>query len=67
MKHQDQPEKNTSGRHEEETNKRNNANDPGSQYVERDRDTKNDQGTQKTGNRRPGGKSGHNKRIRPLL
>ena len=67
MKHQDQPDKNTPRRHEEETNKANNPGEPGSQHGERDRDTKNDRGSQKTGNGRPGSKSGHNKRIRPLL
>jgi len=61
-RNQDQLNKNTS-KHEEETNKAKNPIDPGSQHVERDRNSKDDQETKRTSNER----SGHNKRIRPLL
>ena len=62
-RHQDQPDKNPSDKHEEDTNNSNNPIDPGSQHVERDRNSKDDQETKRTSNER----SGHNKRIRPLL
>ena len=61
-RHQDQ---HTPSKHEGETNQANNPTDPdpGSQHVERDRNSKDDQETKRTSNER----SGHNKRIRPLL
>jgi len=67
-RHQDQPSKNTPSKPEGETNQANNPtdSDPGSQHVERDRNTTDDQET-KAGNARPGAKFSHNKRIRPLL
>jgi len=65
-RNQDQLNKNTS-KHEEETNKAKNPIDPGSQHVERDRNTKDDQGTKRAKNELPGPKFNHNKRIRPLL
>ena len=68
-RHQDQPSKNTPSKPEGETNQANNPtdSDPGSQHVERDRNTKDDQGTKRAKNELPGPKFNHNKRIRPLL
>ena len=63
---QDQTHKNSSGKHEREANQANDASNADSRHVERNRNTKNDEG-QKTGNGRHNAKYSRNKQSRPLL